>query len=1638
MKITSSLIIAAILAYAGLGSASAAVVAGKAPVVTGITTGTVTLSNRSNIYTATFDAGGTYRFPSVDAGVYALKAEIAGYNQVSTITVDASSASTITVADLAIEKYSAVASTYSYTWVQDQSYAGLPKTEVAQNIVKPVSVTILGKAYQMADISYAQELFDKYGILLNNLSATWTQEYAYRLFAVLGRIPQIAGSDYKYNASLSPTQWTLTTDAIAGDIEIGTGANAGTIRISTAAFTYAAPLVAEINGVRGLYFSKRLHHALVNYVTNNGTNQAAVAKILTERFGLTIDTDAQPLNYALFTSEASSRYQNWFKHPAEIVEVINNFEELPEGMHKIPGFKWLVRRLDGTVNPTYPDAPAIAWTNGRMEFMESAYKSFDISYIARLILHEKAHYIYQFILTTAFKKEWADLGGWQYAANPTNPNYDATGGWQTTKTTEFVSAYAHENNPNEDFAETVAAFVKDPDILKARSVAKYNFIRDAVMLSNSYVSIIRPDLTFTVLNLYPSYDYPGKIKRIATTVTGAAEEDKTLTVEFEITPLAATANPATSIFARIMSPVSVAAPVASYFDMYFNAVNDAHTIFRGTQVLSKHYRSGYWQMPNVTIINSVGLERYESSLLYGFKCYLNNPLEDIVAPQVQPNSSSITVKAGTLAGHPVQIATVKFGVTENTGLLYHYAALGRTGAYSLEQYGSGQTSGSGERTIDFYIRDYAPSGRYTLNQIALKDYGLNLNYTYFKTSSGNSDGTTVNLDENAPSIDIVTPHPDTVAPELDVNRISVTAVPTNLSTPDGETLVTINYFARDNVSGYGSGGNFKLRDPQGIEHSYYSYHRNWYTDFFEGDPTAWEQYTMQVILPRGSVPGVWGLMQMTLVDKAGQAKGYDFTETVRFDPNSTAAADLQITQDPVGKSYLSGESISLTVKTAGGDKVTYEWCKDGVSLITGKLVSSMVESGTSADNTRKPAAATYTSAGTPTLQITGAGQAEAGSYYCIVSNASGRVISKAVDLIYSTLTTTAPTITTQPSSLSLVIGAAGTFNVTANGTPAPTYQWLKDGVIISGATSSTYSLSDVTSANAGDYTVTITNSAGSASSTSARLTVQVPGILLTNQLVMVGHNVGLTAAGATGPVRWQVSTDSGATWQNLADNSSYSGTTSNFLEILKVTAAAHGSQYRYVLTSNNAVSSATTLSVTTGYFAFPTTVGADSASNLYIGDATAHTVQKISTTNQVSLVAGSTGKSGSTNGTGATASFNEIGALAAAADGTLSVADTKNELIRRIANTGVVTTIAGTAGARGTTDATGVDARFAAPAGIARDASGTLFVTDSLSHTLRKISSNGAVTTLAGSAGVAGSADGTGASARFNYPTGVAADPAGNIYVADSGNNTVRKITSTGVVTTIAGTAGTRGSLDGTGSAARFNNPTGLALGSSGELYLADTDNSTIRKITPAGVVTTLAGLPTIAGLMDGTGSYAWFAQPEGLTVNLDGNIYVADTGNAMIRKVTTAGVVTTLALTGTPPAIITQPVNVTVTAGNATSFSVTTSGYGTITYQWRKEGNAITGATSASLSITSTVAADAGSYTVVASSPYGTATSSAATLTVNPAAPAPVPTPVTVPTSSGGGGGAVSPWFIGALSLLLLMWRNRTKTMGSVWDGTA
>jgi hypothetical protein len=189
---------------------------------------------------------------------------------------------------------------------------------------------------------------------------------------------------------------------------------------------------------------------------------------------------------------------------------------------------------------------------------------------------------------------------------------------------------------------------------------------------------------------------------------------------------------------------------------------------------------------------------------------------------------------------------------------------------------------------------------------------------------------------------------------------------------------------------------------------------------------------------------------------------------------------------------------------------------------------------------------------------------------------------------------------------------------------------------------------------------------------------------------------------------------------------------------------------------------------------------------------------------------------------------------------------------------------------------------------VAVDSSGNVYVADTFNHTIRKVTPDGVVTTLAGLAGSSGSADGTGSTARFNEPRGVAVDSSGNVYVADSGNATIRKVTPRGLVTTLAGLAEERGNADGTGTAARFFLPSAVAVDSAGNVYVAD--SFTIRKVTPGGVVTTLAGLAVESGTADGVGSAARFGLtdifvgPLGVAVDSAGNVYVADTGNSTIR----------------------------------------------------------------------------------------------------------------------------------------------------------
>ena len=275
--------------------------------------------------------------------------------------------------------------------------------------------------------------------------------------------------------------------------------------------------------------------------------------------------------------------------------------------------------------------------------------------------------------------------------------------------------------------------------------------------------------------------------------------------------------------------------------------------------------------------------------------------------------------------------------------------------------------------------------------------------------------------------------------------------------------------------------------------------------------------------------------------------------------------------------------------------------------------------------------------------------------------------------------------------------------------------------------------------------------------------------------------------------------------------------------------------------------------------------------------------------------AGSAGSAGTANGVGSAARFNGPHGIAIDSAGTIYVSENGTHTIRRITASGVVSTLAGLAGTAGSANGIGSAARFRSPLGVGVDSAGNVYVADAGNYTIRKITTNAVVSTLAGLAGTAGSADGTGNAARFNTPRSVVADPAGNLFVADCYNHTIRKITPSGAVSTFAGQAGSIGAADGSGNAARFNVPGCLALDLASNLYVGDMDNCAIRKITPAGLVSTLAGLAPLNGIADGVAGTARFTAPSGLGIDGVGTLYVADFLSSTIRRVTPNGEVSTV-----------------------------------------------------------------------------------------------------------------------------------------------
>ena len=831
------------------------------------------LSIASGTYLASIPVSenGTFTFANVPDGKHSVKAEATGYNvmEAMTVIVKNNSVTPSQPLKIAITKMSKNPDSWIFEWKEDGSPSG-HTTTAHKN--EPAEIEFLGKMIVPADVPSFSILKEKYNIVLANDEKPWAQEYAYRMVETMKTLPLF----YAKYKELKPAKFSLTADHLADDISVVPIEGGYEVRISEDAFYYANPFLVDLDGKRGRLFSKRLHHALTNYITDFGRNISNVNDILSERFGCSIlNIDYTELTKPT-TQEDAACFQQ-FK-PAELVSIINMFEEFPDGFRKVPHLKYLLRRQNGHDHPLYPTAAAVAWPtleNGYIEFMEKAFGGNSQELVTqRLILHEKTHFLWEHVFSEEIKADWIELGGWYV-----DPN--APEGWSTTKTTEFVSAYAHGKNPNEDMAESVADYVKNPAILMSRSVGKYEFIRDRIMHGVRYITTVPDHLSFEVLNLWPDYDFPGKIKRASITVDGKPEEDKLLTLEIELNDMPNIEDGASHAYTRITSPefLDDGELKTQLYDIHMNPLGGNNHILRGSVIISKYSKAGHWIAGDITTNDLQGNERYEGHNDCVTDFFIDNPLEDLYPPKYESGSLNYELTDTILAEKPCKNLKITCKITDNVGISRVVARIS-SDAVGFSQ--SVDYDGVYDPTTDivefnFPIKEFLPTANYYVSSLSIYD-SANTNTRIWFSESPNH--------EPVKKIFIQTSNPDTLHAEIDLNRIYVYAEPTHPEAPDGETKVTINFYARDNISGLGQ-CQYYFIDPQGVIHgNYYYYHRNFRTEFFDGDPTVWEHYQIVHILPRGSVPGRWGLASINVRDKAFNEYTYNFLETLIFEPDN--------------------------------------------------------------------------------------------------------------------------------------------------------------------------------------------------------------------------------------------------------------------------------------------------------------------------------------------------------------------------------------------------------------------------------------------------------------------------------------------------------------------------------------------------------------------------------------------------------------------------------------------------------------------------------------------------------------------------------------------------------------------------------
>ena len=762
--------------------------------------------------------------------------------------------------------------TTTYHWAIDEVPSGQETVFVPQPIEVEIEDTGIKTSISDSASAILAQRFRVY------LSPQWDADKAYLLLLALQNM-----EGYSYTSwGRNPSYWILSDAHVAQDIDLGPDVevkygNLRMITIASEAFTHAHPFVAKIDGIQGRYFSKRLWRAVLRfatYIPGRGIQHRAIDLILQKNYGVTVHVP----NYEALTGEPADKFDKFTYE--EIIGIMVMFEEYPSGMHVTQGLKYLIRRAP---DPFVEYAARANTGAGYIEFTDEAFIDGITHDTQRIILHEKAHFLWTYLFDEQLKADWIELGEWYYE----------DGRWLTTNPTEFVSDYAHGENPNEDMAESIAYYIVTPDKLRSRSPAKYEFIQNRIMHGTRYISQIREDLTFVVYNLYPDYVYPGEVIRVDVTVEGEPEGSKRVEIEIEThTENELDYSTGGRVFFKLLNDDR---NHLNNFYVDLGPVDAEGNILRGNTTVQAYKAKGNYTLTQVYTYDANRLTRYNSGA-FGLQVYINNIYEDLYPPQYVPNSATLKVSdAYTDKNEHYYTVTATWQVKEDrqlSGYTYMYPEeqdyIGDTYYLSRSSAGGTVYASPVSREDDIWtlkatsvFPHYMPGGVYELKRL------------YFRDAINRENAWLPKIDDQIQKVTIETKNPDTTPPTLDVNRITVDAEPANPQNPNGETFVTVEYYVKDDISGFEK-GSITIRDPLGGERGYpiagpYTYSATGEI-YFQDDPDVFREYTASVVLPEGSAPGIWGVIGISVTDKARNTVYHDFTEITRFEVTEVPAA----------------------------------------------------------------------------------------------------------------------------------------------------------------------------------------------------------------------------------------------------------------------------------------------------------------------------------------------------------------------------------------------------------------------------------------------------------------------------------------------------------------------------------------------------------------------------------------------------------------------------------------------------------------------------------------------------------------------------------------------------------------------------